>query len=245
MTDIFHEVEEDLRREKLNRLWARYGATFLTIAVLAVAATAGYVFWRQYQENQAAEAAQVFADASALIERDDIGGAVAAFSSIAEQTGNGYPALAKFRVASLKALNGDIAGATAIYDALATSSIDERLKAVAALRAALIVADTENPETLKQRVASLATDASPWRHQAREIQAFADYRAGRIAEAGAAYAALEADESAPTELRARAAQLSSFIAGGAILPPPPAVPAPAAPAATPDGSATPSAPNDR
>ena len=225
MTDIFHEVEEDLRREKLNKLWARYGMAFLVCAVLAVAATAAVVYWRQYQQSQAMDLAQAFSDAERKIQANDVEGGVAALTSIANRGGEGYPTLARFRVASLLALKGDLAGAMHAYETLLSSGIDDRLKALATIRAALTVIDTENPDALKQRVAGLTGDTSPWRFQAREIQAYADYRAGRVVDAGKAYAALEADEAAPTDLRARAAQLSSFIAGGAVLPPPPAEPA--------------------
>ena len=30
MTDIFHEIEEDLRRERLRKLWDRFGAVSYT-----------------------------------------------------------------------------------------------------------------------------------------------------------------------------------------------------------------------
>ena len=34
MTDIFHEIEEDLRRERLRKLWDRFGNYLIALALL-------------------------------------------------------------------------------------------------------------------------------------------------------------------------------------------------------------------
>ncbi|BCW89692.1 hypothetical protein sos41_28580 [Alphaproteobacteria bacterium SO-S41] len=238
MTDIFHEVEEDLRRDRLNKVWARYGSVFLTIAVLAVAATAGVVWWRQHQQNQAAAAAQTFADAGALVENGKLEESIAAFAAIAAPGGEGYPTMALFSQAGLLLAKNDVPGALALYDKVANSAADDKVKSLARLRAAYAVADTENPDVLKNRLADLIGDTSPWRFQARELQAFADFRKGDVKTAGEAYTALAADAAAPQSLRDRAGKMAVFIQGGAVLPPPPAATPvaplePAPPAATP------------
>ena len=48
MADIFHEVDEEVRREQLKRLWDRYSIYFIALAVLIVAgigAWRGYEYW--------------------------------------------------------------------------------------------------------------------------------------------------------------------------------------------------------
>jgi hypothetical protein len=42
MSDIFREVDEDLRREQVRKLWDRFAPYVIGLAVLIVAATAGY-----------------------------------------------------------------------------------------------------------------------------------------------------------------------------------------------------------
>ena len=37
MADIFHEVDEEVRREQLKKLWERYSVYFIAAAVLFVA----------------------------------------------------------------------------------------------------------------------------------------------------------------------------------------------------------------
>lgn len=237
MTDIFHEVEEDLRRDRLNKVWARYGSVFLTIAVLAVAMTGGYVWWRGHQQAERENAAETFAAADGIAARGDIDGAIVAFDAIAAPGGEGYPTLALFRQASLLTAKNDLQGALAIYDRITASAADERLKSLARIRAAYAVADTEAPNNLKARVSAFMGDDNPWRFEARELTAFADFRARDEQAAAAGYAALAADETAPASLRDRAGRMASFLKGGAVMPP--EATEPVAPALDPAGETPP------
>ena len=46
LADIFHEVDEEVRRERLQRLWERYSIHIIALAVLIVAGIGG---WRGYE----------------------------------------------------------------------------------------------------------------------------------------------------------------------------------------------------
>ena len=56
MSDIFREVDEDVRRDKAAEFWAKYQNYILGAAALLVLATAGYRFY-DYRRLQTAEAA--------------------------------------------------------------------------------------------------------------------------------------------------------------------------------------------
>ena len=55
MADIFQEVDEEVRREKLKQLWERYSLAIIAVCVLIVAAIGG---WRGYEWYVAREAAK-------------------------------------------------------------------------------------------------------------------------------------------------------------------------------------------
>ena len=46
MSDIFREVDEEVRREKLQQLWERHGNLIVAAALLVVLAVGG---WRGYE----------------------------------------------------------------------------------------------------------------------------------------------------------------------------------------------------
>ena len=49
MSDIFREIDEELRRENLLKLWSRYGKYVIAVAVLAVLIAGSVVAWREHQ----------------------------------------------------------------------------------------------------------------------------------------------------------------------------------------------------
>ncbi len=46
VSDIFHEVDEEVRRERFKQLWERYSIFIVAIAVLIIAGVGG---WRGYE----------------------------------------------------------------------------------------------------------------------------------------------------------------------------------------------------
>src|SRR3954469_22991311 len=52
LSDIFQEVEEDVRRERYEQIWKDYGNYIMVAAALLVLAVAGYQAWRNYDLSQ-------------------------------------------------------------------------------------------------------------------------------------------------------------------------------------------------
>ena len=48
MSDIFREVEEDVRRERLEKLWKAYGNYAIAGLVLLFAGIGGWQFWQRH-----------------------------------------------------------------------------------------------------------------------------------------------------------------------------------------------------
>ncbi|MGA8585842.1 MAG: tetratricopeptide repeat protein, partial [Roseiarcus sp.] len=56
MSDIFHEVDEEVRRDKAAEFWKKYQSLVLAGAALIVLAAAGFRYW-QYERERAQQAA--------------------------------------------------------------------------------------------------------------------------------------------------------------------------------------------
>ena len=116
MSDIFKEVDEDLRREQFKRLWDRYGPYVIGLAILIVVATAGYRGWEYWQEKQAQATGDRFLSALDLAQKGEHDKAIAALKDIESNGSGSYPVLAGFRVASEIAATGKSDEAIAEYD---------------------------------------------------------------------------------------------------------------------------------
>lgn len=204
MSDIFREVEEDLRRQRAEDLWKSYGPYVLGAAVGLVAIVGGVSWWNAARQSAAEDTASKFVAASELVTQGDTEAAADAFAAIAQSAGGGYEAVASMRAAGLQAQAGDTEGAVATYDAIAAGGGDSILKGLASLKAALLMADTASTDELKIRLTPLADGSSPWRFSALELLGYVSLRDNDTAAAGEYYQQLADAASAPPLARERA-----------------------------------------
>lgn len=229
MTDIFHEIDEDLRRERLSRLWSRYGIYVIALVVLVIAGTAGYSGYRWWSLKQAQTASAQFEAAAKLSSEGKHQEAQAAFDALARTAPAGYRTLARFRAASELAQR-DAGAAVTAFDALAADgSLTASERDLARIRAGLLLVDTGTVEAVKQRVQQVADGQGALRHAARELLALAQYKAGDLKAANATASTLLEDQEAPGGVRSRAQLLKTLTAE------------PAAPAASPASPPAPAA----
>lgn len=214
MTDIFHEVYEEVRRERLQKLWERYSIYIIGVAVLIVAAMAA---WRGYEwwiEKQAAEAGSKFEQALTLSEEGKHADAEQAFAKIAADAPAGYRVLARFRAAAELAQDKP-ADAVKAYDQIAADgSFGQTMQDLAALRAGMLLVDTAPLAELEKRLAPLAEPGRPFRASAREMLALSAWRNHDAAAARKYIDMLTADAETPPGARTRAEVLSALLAAG-------------------------------
>ncbi|HWA44654.1 MAG TPA: tetratricopeptide repeat protein [Hypericibacter adhaerens] len=215
MADIFKEVEEDLRRERLEQLWQRYGRAVIAVAVLIVLGTAGSVAWHRYQQHRQSTLAEQYG--AAIAETDpstgDLAKADAALANIAD-AGGGYGALARLEQAAVKAKAGDLDGAAKIYDTLASdSAAPPALRDLAKLLKVMRLVDSGDPAALTDSLAPLMAPESPWRFTATELTAILALKSGDQKRATDLFTQLADDQAAPSSLRARAAEMAAALKG--------------------------------
>lgn len=204
MTDIFREVDEDLRHEHYRRLWDRFGTYVIGFAVLIVVVTAGWRLWAYWDERSAQATGNRFVAALELADEGNHGAAAAALKAVAADGSGQYPMLAGFRAASEKAAGGDIEGAVAEFDVIASDrGTPALIRDVARLRAALILVDTASLAELEGRIGDLAATGAPWRHNAREILGLVAWRHGDLTTARKYFDEISADQDKPADLQAR------------------------------------------
>ena len=203
MSDIFNEVDEEVRRERLQALWKRYGNLILAILILAVAAVGG---WRGYQYWEAKKAAAAGAAYDAAVTLADEGkgtDAEAAFSSISNEGTAGYRTLARLRLAATVAQR-DPKAAIETYDAIAAdASVGKVFQDLAGVRAGMLLVDSATLPDLTKRLEPLAQAGGAFRHTARELLALAAVRAGDKAAAKKWFDMVLGDAETPQGVRAR------------------------------------------
>lgn len=214
MSDIFREVDEDLRQERYAKLWSRFGKYVVGAVVLVVVVAAVVIAWQNVTEGRRQAEGESFAEALELAREGATEQAATAFNRLAENSGSGYRALARLQAAAALVKAGNTDEAIAVYDRLATDgAVDRILRDLGALLAALHRFDAADNTEMLQRLGPLVLDSNAWRYSAREMQALVMHRSGDVAQARTLLEALVDDADAPSGIRSRAAELLGVIGG--------------------------------
>ena len=211
MADIFHEVDEEVRRDQLKKLWERYSIYIVLLAVLIVAGIGGWRGYEYYVGKKAAAAGAAFESAVTLSEQGKHAEAEAAFAKVVTEAPDGYRVLARFRAATALAQIKP-ADAVKAYDVIAADpSVGQTWQDLAGVRAGLLLVDTAPLADLRRRLDPLAEPGRTFRHTARELLALSAWRNHDAATAKRYIDMIAGDGETPPGARARIDVLSALI----------------------------------
>ncbi len=245
---LIREVNEDLQRERMQKLWEQYNGVILGVAAAIVLGVGGFK-WMEQRRISAAEAAGArYATAVRALAptATPAAGEAASKAKESEQAleamareGGGYGTLARLRKAAVDATAGRTAEALAAYEAIANDrSADVMLADYARLQTAMLKVDTSDWTDMKNRLNDLSNESNVWRHSARELLGLAAVKAGETAAAKETFEKLISDRATPPSIGERTRIMMGMIveaelAKASAQSVPASVPAPVPPAATP------------
>ena len=211
MSELFDEVDEEVRREQLKKLWDRYSIYIIAAALLIIAAVAGWRGYEYLEAQKAAEAGAAFDTALDLAEQNKHAEAQAAFDKLATTAPAGYRMLARLRAAGEVAASDPQAGAK-LYDELAADrSIGAEQQDLARIRAAGLLLDTDSYPNMLQRLEAATKPDATFRHTARELLALSAWRANDITSARQWLDMIASDGETPAAMRSRAEALQALL----------------------------------
>jgi hypothetical protein len=211
VSELFDEVDEDLRRDQLKRLWDRYSIYIIAGAILIIASVGGWRGYQYLEAKKAAEAGAAFSAAADLAEQNKHAEAEAAFLKLATTAPSGYRALAKLRAAAELALR-DPQAATKLYDEVAADrGVPAPDRDLATIRAASLLMETESYNNMLQRLEQATKPTGTYRHSARELLALSAWRSNNVAATRQWLELINTDAETPTSLRNRAEVLQALL----------------------------------
>ena len=228
---LLREVDEELRRERMEKLWQKYGIYVFGAAALFVAVVGGYTFLDGRKRAAAEAGGAQFETAAALAKSGKADEAAKAFEALAAGDKPGYAALADLKLASALVKAGKPADALAAFEKLASRpGIDPMITSFAQLQAAALRLGEADFTEVKNRLTPLMAEGSTWKAAATEMLGTAAIKAGKLDEARAALAPLLADQRLSRTAVERVKTLLSAVADAESSQPKTATPE-AAPAA--------------
>jgi hypothetical protein len=214
MSDIFREVDEDVRRDQAAEFWQKYQNYIIAAVVVILVVAGGWRFY-EWRRLQAAEAAGArFEDALTLERSGKSSEADAAFAQLAGDAPAGYAILARLAEAATLAKNDPNRAITA-YDALADDAkLGTLFREAARLRAAILRLDNGQADKAKAALEGLAAPTGAFRSTAREVLGAAALASGDYDGAGKWLDMIAADPDAPQGARQNADLLLGLVRSG-------------------------------
>jgi len=226
---FLREVDDELRRDEMLHLWQRWGRWIIAAVIGALLVFGGVLWWRQHQDDLAAERGEKLDAALVDLTAGRQASAGASLAALAASDGAGYRGVAKLAQANAALAKDDLKTAAAKFGEVANDeTAPQPLRELALIRQTSVEFDRIKPETVVQRLAPLAVKGSPWFGSAGELVAVADVRMGKRDMAVRMLRNMASDNDVPESIRQRAVQLADVLSTPAN-----AAPAPAAPALAP------------
>ena len=211
MSELFDEVDEDVRRDQLKKLWDQYSIFIIAAALLIIAAVGGWRGYQYLEAQKAAEAGAAFDKAVELSEASKHDEAEKAFTDLAAKAPSGYRMLARLRAAA-EVASGDPQAAAKLYDGIAADrSVGVAEQDLARIRAAGLLLDTSSYPDMLQRLEPSTGPEATFRHTARELLALSAWRTGDTAAARKWLDLIANDAETPPSLRSRAEALQALL----------------------------------
>ncbi|MEQ1788877.1 MAG: tetratricopeptide repeat protein [Rickettsiales bacterium] len=197
MSDLFSEIKEEIKREKLDKVGRKVGFMAVWGSIAIIAATAGYVGWDSYTQKHAeAKTSQLLLGAE-LMDSKNYKEAIPIFSALADDYVSPYYLISMLQKARAQELGGDVDGAKKTYEILAKGEFG--FSALAKLK------------SLQKNSTIEVSTSSPLYYTLAEYNAWQLLRMNKNTEAAGVFASLESDEKAPRSLVERAGEVLRVI----------------------------------
>lgn len=206
MADIFEEVEESIRQDRLTILWKKYGI----LAYLGAGLLLGGVALKEYLDQSAVEqingAALTLEAALDDLEAGDYQVSGDSLSRLANSDARVSPVAAHFLAQVRLDGNGDAAAAADVLAAAAAESSSGPAEKLALLKSAYLVADTSSKAELEARLAPIRSEGTAFSALAIELIAAKALEEGDMEFARTEFNYLRLASNVPAGVSKRAAQ---------------------------------------
>jgi hypothetical protein len=199
MSELFKELQDDIRRERYDKLWHSFGRVMVVVSLVVIAATIATVIWQNHVQSKAMEKTSEFIKGIDRLNIEDYKGAVPVFDKLASDTSSSYYGLAMLRKAQAQNALSDHENAYKTYHELAEH--DPVFGALARMMLPPVAGDVPKPMA-----------KSVFFYAQSEMRGWRLLEAGKKDNAIAQFMALYRDKKTPSSMRGRVTEALQYLA---------------------------------
>lgn len=209
---FLREVDENLRRDRLQDFGKKYGIWLIAAVVLFLAATGGWIYWQQKQVQKSGEQVEQLAQIYRNFGAGDLTSGSRKLDELGKSGSEGVRTSALFASAALAIEQNNLKLATDKFREIAADDgLPKPYRDLALIRQTALEFDRLKPEEVISRLEPLAKPGQPWFGSAGEMTATALIKQGKKEEAGRLYASIAKDSTVPEAIRERSVQIASSL----------------------------------
>ena len=179
MSDIYDEVNEEVRKDQVTELWNKYGLYMISVVVLVILLVVGNAAWTKYRAVQQQTVGSVFQDVEMAVMDGDTDSAFVQLKTLAQAHPDQVAYLSLMRQAELLIEQDNPSGASELYQQAAVRIPSEPLlRDLALFKLASLTLSHSGADAAQPLVENLVRLGAPYRLSALELKAIIKLETG-------------------------------------------------------------------
>ena len=212
MSDIFQEVDKELREEKYKTIWTKYKYYIIGFFVLFVFGVGFNSFWKQHSYNEVNDRSTRFFAAMELAQEDKASAIIMLqeFVSKEKDSSEYHAMIARFAEAAIRRSEKDFSGALAIYDEIRLDEISIFYGDYAKLSSAEMLIALNDVDRAIVILLEISSNFSELKFIAEEYLGYILINRGNYTEAKTVFKSLAEEASVSLNMRNRSKEILSI-----------------------------------
>ena len=213
MSDVFQEVDEELREEKYKSIWRKFRYYLIGGLILFILGIAVNAFWKDYNLKEINERSERFFTAIEMAQEDKVN-AIALLEEFAnqEEKNSEYNALiARFTEAAIRRSEKDFNGALVIYQSLEENNVSNFYEDYAKLSSVEMLIALNNKKDAKLILDDLISNTSDLKYIAMEYMGYLEIDEGNFSKAQTIFTNIADDALSSVNMKNRSREVLSIL----------------------------------
>ena len=213
MSDVFQEVDEELREEKYKSIWRKFRYYVIGGLILFILGIAANAFWKDYNLKEINDRSEKFFTAIEMAQEDKVN-AITLLEKFAnqEERNSEYNALiARFTEAAIRRSEKDFNGALVIYQSLEDNNISNFYEDYAKLSSVEMLIALNNKKDAKLILDDLINNTSDLKYIAMEYLGYLEIDEWNFSKARTIFTNIADEASSSANMKNRSREILSIL----------------------------------
>ena len=213
MSDVFQEVDEELREEKYKSIWRKYKYYVIGGVILFVLGIAANAFWKDYNLKEINDRSERFFTALEMAQEDKVNAItlLEEFASKEEKNAKYNVLIARFSEAAIRRSEKDFNGALVIYESLANNNISDFYADYAKLSSVEMLIALNNKKEARLILDNLINNSSDLKYIAMEYLGYIEIDEGNFSKARTIFINITEEASSSVNMKNRSREVLSIL----------------------------------